>query len=96
MESPVDQIIELTQIALGDFPLGGRLLVRSKKDWRVAVVSRKTEEYISLSIASPTGYNYRIRRTAQDVLFFDGIIPFLPREESEPWRENFTGYDYRW
>lgn len=93
MESTLDQTKD---ISLGDLPLGGRLLVRSKKDWRVAVVSRKTEEFISLSIASPSGYNYRIRRTADVLISFDGIIPFLPREESEPWRENFTGYDYRW
>lgn len=85
-----------SQITLGEIPVGGRLLVRSKKDWRVAVVARKTEEFISISIASPSGYNYRIRRTADQQVFLDGLIPFLPRDESEPWRENFTGYDVRW
>lgn len=84
------------QITLGEFPLGGRLLVRSKKDWRVAVISRITDEFITLSIASPTGYNYRIRKTAETLIAFDGIIPFLVKEEVEPWRENFTGYDVRW
>ena len=83
-------------ITLADIPVGGRLLVRSKKDWRVAVVSRKTEEFISISIASPSGYNYRIRRTGDEQIFLDGLIPFLPRDESEPWRENFSGYDVRW
>ena len=83
-------------ITLADIPVGGRLLVRSKKDWRVAVVSRKTEEFISISIASPSGYNYRIRRTGNEQIFLDGLIPFLPRDESEPWRENFSGYDVRW
>ncbi|MDI1240687.1 MAG: hypothetical protein PSX80_02040 [bacterium] len=90
MESPIERI------TLADIPVGGRLLVRSKKDWRVAVVSRKTDEFISISIASPSGYNYRIRRTSDVQIFLDGLIPFLPREESEPWRENFTGYDVRW
>jgi len=85
-----------TQITLGEFPLGGRLLVRSKKDWRVAVVSRKTEEFISLSIASPTGYNYRVRRTADLEIFFDGGFPFLRAENADSWRDNFTGYDTRW
>lgn len=85
-----------TQITLGEFPLGGRLLVRSKKDWRVAVVSRKTEEYISISIASPRGGCYRIRRTAEVLVSFDGPFPYLPKDDSEPWRENFTGYDSRW
>ena len=90
--------MELTQsrITLGEFPLGGRLLVRSKKDWRVAVVSRKTEEYISISIASPRGGCYRIRRTAEVLIQLDGGIPYLPKDETEPWRENFTGYDVRW
>ena len=83
-------------ITLNDIPVGGRLLVRSKKDWRVAVVARKTEEFISISIASPSGHNYRIRRDADQQIFLDGLIPFLPRDECEPWRENFTGYDIRW
>lgn len=85
-----------TRLTLGEFPLGGRLLVRSKKDWRVAVVSRKTDEFISLSIASPTGYNYRIRRTLESEITFDGRIPILAKEETEPWRENFSSYDMRW
>lgn len=85
-----------TQLTLGEFPLGGRLLVRSKKDWRVAVVSRKTDEFISLSIASPTGYNYRMRKTAEAIIAFDGVIPFLVKEEAGPWRENFSVYDSRW
>lgn len=90
MEPPVERI------TLADIPVGGRLLVRSKKDWRVAVIARKTEEFVSISIASPTGYNYRIRRTADQAIYVEGEIPYLPREESEPWRENFTGYDLRW
>lgn len=85
-----------TQLTLGEFPLGGRLLVRSKKDWRTAAVSRINEDFVTLSIASPTGYNYRIRRTADQIISFDGPMPFLPKEEAEPWRENFTGYDLRW
>ena len=85
-----------TQITLGEFPVGFRLLVRSKKDWRFAVVSRKTEEFISLSIASPTGYNYRIKRTADHEVLFDGQIPFLLAEFGDTWRDNFSGYDTRW
>ena len=85
-----------TQITLGEFPLGGRLLVRSKKDWRFAVVSRKTEEFISLSIASPSGYNYRIKRTADLEVAFDGRVPFLIADNDDTWRDNFSGYDKRW
>lgn len=84
------------QLTLGEFPLGGRLLVRSKKDWRFAVVSRKTEEFVSLSIASPSGYNYRVRRTADLEVLFDGRIPFLLADHGDTWRDNFSGYDTRW
>lgn len=84
------------RLTLGEFPLGGRLLVRSKKDWRVAVVARKTEEYVSISIASPTGYNYRTRHTVETELLFDGRVHFLNKYDTEPWPENLTGYDVRW
>lgn len=85
-----------TQITLREIPLGGRLLVRSKKDWRTAVVSRIGDDFITLSIASPTGYNYRIRRTADLEIGFDGLIPFLRMEDTESWRDNFSSYDSRW
>lgn len=90
MEAPENQL------TLGEFPVGSRLLVRSKKNWRFAVVSRKTEEFISLSIASPTGYNYRIRRNADIQIEFDGRIPFLHADQDDTWRENFSAYDIRW
>lgn len=70
--------------------------MRSKKDWRFAVVSRKTDEFISLSIASPSGYNYRIRRDAALELVSDGPIPFLTAKENDAWRDNFSSYDLRW
>ncbi len=85
-----------TQITLGEFPVGFRLLVRSRKDWRFAVVARKTEEFISLSVASPTGYNYRVKRDAGLAIAYDGTIPFLLANESDAWRDNFSNYDLRW
>lgn len=77
-------------------PLGGRLLVRSKKDWRVAVVSRISEGGITLSVASPRGTNYRLRRGADAELAFDGQIPFLTADFDDTWHENFSSYDSRW
>ena len=85
-----------TLITLGNVPVGGRLLFRSKKDWRFAVVCRKTEEYISLAVASPRGGNYRVRRAADLKLSFDGQIPFLVANETDEWRDNFSNYDVRW
>ena len=84
------------QITLSSLPLGGRLLIRSKTNWRVAVVSRIGEEKITISVASPGGYCYRLRRPLDAVLNYDGRIPFLTIDSAEPWRENFSAYDVRW
>lgn len=81
---------------LGEIPLGGRLIVRSRKDWRSAVVSRIAENSITLSIASPKGYNYRTRRKPLATIELDGQIPILLHENEEDWRKNFTCYDKRW
>jgi len=85
-----------TEITLALLPLGGRLLVRSKKDWRVAVVSRIAERSITLSIASPKGGNYRLRREPDSVVSYDGRIPFLQCDTGDTWRENFSKCDNRW
>ena len=84
------------QITLANIPLGGRLLVRSKTDWRVAVVCRIAEDKVTISVASPKGYNYRLRRPLDAVVDFDGRIPYLIADNKETWRENFTSYDVRW
>jgi hypothetical protein len=85
-----------TKIKLSSLPLGGRLLIRSKKDWRVAVISRVGEEHVTISVASPGGYCYRLRRPLDAALHLDGKIPFLFIDSAEPWRENFSSYDVRW
>jgi hypothetical protein len=81
---------------LGEFPIGARLLVRTKKDWRVAVVSQFDTEKATLSVCSPSGRTYRLRRCLESVIVFDGKIPLLKIETEEKWRENFTKYDFRW
>lgn len=85
-----------TLITLRELPVGGRLLVRSKTDWRSAVVCRFNEEKATLSVASPTGRNYRLHRVLESEITFDGGIPILKIETDEDWRENFTKYDLRW
>lgn len=84
------------EITLREIPLGGRLLIRSRKDWRVAVVSRINEEKVTLSISSPTGRNYRLHRLPETEIALDCKIPFLLSEEEENWRDNFSSYDFRW
>lgn len=81
---------------LSELPLGSRLLVRSKNDWRMGVVSAFFEDKVVLQICSPTGRNYRLYRTVETEIFFDGAIPILKIETPENWRENFTKYDSRW
>ncbi len=77
-------------------PIGCRLLVRSRKDWRVAVVARVTDDKIVLSVASPKGRNYRLRRDGSAAVFFDGEIPLLRADRQDEWRRNFSNYDARW
>ena len=83
-------------IKLSDIPIGGRVLVRSRVDWRTAVVSRITDEGITLSVASPKGRNYRLRRTAEHAVGIANGLPFLVSETRENWNENFAVYDSRW
>ena len=85
-----------TEITLARIPLGGRLLVRSKKDWRTAVVSRIAEGSITISVASPRGGCYRLRRVPETLITYDGRIPYLQFDPVENWRENFSAYDVRW
>ena len=85
-----------TQITLRQLSIGARLLVRSKKDWRMAVVSQFNEEKATLIVCSPNGRNYRLLRLLEMEIIFDGKIPILKSESEENWRENFTKYDGRW
>ncbi|MEP7036883.1 MAG: hypothetical protein ABI891_00940 [Acidobacteriota bacterium] len=85
-----------TKITLCDLPLGARLIVRTKKDWRFAVVSRFDEEKATLIICSPSGRTYRLRRLLDAEIVYDGEIPILKIEIDENWRENFSRYDFRW
>ena len=85
------------QLTLGELPLGSRLVLRCKKDWREAVVSQFYEEKAVLMIWSVTGKTYRVRRPVAAQIIFDGAIPVLPVEcEELEWRENLIKYDSRW
>jgi len=85
-----------TQITLRELPVGARLLIRSKKDWRVAVVSQFYEEKVTLIVCSPTGRTYRLRRLLEMEIVFDGKIPILKSDLEDSWRDNFSKYDVRW
>jgi hypothetical protein len=86
----------LTLKTLRELPIGARLLIRSKTDWRSAVVSRINAEKITIIVCSPKGGTYRLSRAPEAEIIFDGFIPILKIESDENWRENFTKYDFRW
>lgn len=80
-------------LTLGSLPVGARLILRCRKDWRDAVVALITPEAITLSVGSPSGHTYRVRRPPDSPLSMDGSIPVLGEG---CWRVNRVRYDLRW
>ncbi|MEO6392136.1 MAG: hypothetical protein ABIP75_09815 [Pyrinomonadaceae bacterium] len=79
---------------LADLPVGARLLVQSKTDWRFATVARSNPEKITLTVCSPSGRTYRLRRDPDLKLNLDGPIPIAGNLGS--WRSGMARYDLRW
>lgn len=90
-ESPDDS--ETEAATLGCLPVGARLIVRCRKDWRDATVVAVTFEAVTLSVISPTGRTYRLRRPPGSAISFDGSIPLLGEGH---WRAGLARYDTRW
>lgn len=84
------------QITLQHLAVGSRLIVRSKLDWRFAAVSKIVEERVVLTVCSPSGRTYRLRRDLDCELMMEGTIPILAYDETDSWRDNFSRYDLRW
>lgn len=80
-------------LTLGSLPVGARLVLRCRKDWRDAVVAAVSLEAITLSVGSPSGHTYRLRRAPDSLLFLDGSIPVLGEG---CWRAGRVRYDLRW
>ena len=89
MERPGD-------VMLSELPVGSRLVVRSKVDWRFAAVSKVVEERVVLTVCSPKGGTYRVRRQSDTILIRDGLLYVLPYDCEDTWRDNFGRYDSRW
>jgi hypothetical protein len=85
-----------TEIMLSSLPVGSRLLVRSRQDWRFAAVSKVVDQRVVLTVCSPKGGTYRLRRDTETILVRDGILYVLPYDCEDNWRDNFTRYDVRW
>jgi hypothetical protein len=88
-------VFEITEnvLTLGSLPVGARLVLRCRKDWRDATVSAISLEAITLSVGSPSGHTYRLRRAPGSLLFLDGSIPVLGEG---CWRAGRVRYDLRW
>lgn len=81
---------------LAQLPLGARLVLRCRKDWRTAVIVAIALDRITLSVCSPSGHTYRVRRPPAAPLTFEGAIPILSDREHACWRVALARYDTRW
>ena len=78
---------------LGALPVGARLVLRCRKDWRAATIVAVEPDVVTLAVCSPRGTTYRVRRPSDAPLNFHGAIPLLGEGA---WRANFARYDTRW
>lgn len=86
---------ETTTVTLGSLPVGARLILRCRADWRAATVAAYEAELgrVILNVASPKGGTYRVRRPSDTSLTHDGHIPILGEGH---WRAGLARYDVRW
>lgn len=84
-----------TPATLGSLPVGARLILRCRADWRAATVAAYEAGLgrVILNVASPKGGTYRVRRNADAQLSYDGHVPLLGEGQ---WRAAFARYDVRW
>ena len=80
---------------LGSLPVGARLILRCRADWRAATVASFEPDTarVVLNVASPGGHTYRVRRPADVALAHDGHFPVLGEGQ---WRAGLARYDVRW
>jgi hypothetical protein len=92
----VEAATTATGTTLAALPLGAHLVLRCRKDWRTATIVRIELDKITLSVSSPTGRTYRMRRPPDAPLTFTGSIPLLGDTASSCWRAQLARYDVRW
>jgi hypothetical protein len=85
----------LVAATLGSLPVGARLILRCRADWRTATVASFEPDLgrVVLNVASPHGHTYRVRRPADTTLAYDGHLPVLGEGQ---WRAGLARYDLRW
>jgi hypothetical protein len=82
-----------TTITLASLHVGARLILRCRKDWRDATVVARSLDKVTLSVGSPSGHTYRVKRSPDTPIFQDGPIPVLGEGS---WRAGLVRYDVRW
>ena len=80
-------------LTLGALHVGARIILRCRKDWRDATIAARSPQAIILSVGSPSGHTYRVRKPADSPLTLDGSIPVLGEGS---WRAGRVRYDLRW
>jgi hypothetical protein len=85
-----------TQISLSDLPVGTRLLIRTKTDWRSAVISRVGESGVALRVCCSSGRTYRTKRASEMSVVAEQNIFRLETIVEEDWRANFAKFEMRW
>jgi len=78
---------------LDALPVGARLILRCRKDWREAIVAARSLEHITLLVCAPRGSTYRVKRPPDTPLCEHGPIPVLGEGS---WRAGLVRYDVRW
>lgn len=91
MAAPKAKVTTLDKLVIGT-----RLIVRSRTDWRFAAVSKIADERVVLTVCSPTGRTYRLRRDLDTEVVIEGKLAVLPYESDDTWRDNLSRYDHRW
>ena len=85
-----------SQITLRELPVGARLLLRTRKDWRSAVISRLGEGGVSLRVCCSSGRTYWTKRDSDSEVILEENIFRLKTLTEEDWRENFAKFETRW
>ena len=62
----------------------------------MAAVALIAPDGVTLTVCSPTGHTYRVRRPLDAPLTFDGALPILGATDSDCWRACLARYDARW
>jgi hypothetical protein len=85
-----------TEITLDKLAVGARLVVRSRTDWRFAAIAKVVDEKVVLTVCSPSGHTYRLRREPDTTILMVGKVPVLAYDAADTWLDNFGRYDHRW